>query len=151
MESVGLVGLHWYRTWREGANVVFKPSLWRSSAVGLFAGASSTLAHAAGPIIALHLLPQKLDRRVFVGTCAIYFFLVNTAKLPIFAATGQFRVDTLVLSLKLLPLVFIGATAGFWIAKRLNDVVFSKIVYAVTFVLGWYLLADGVGALMKIV
>lgn len=146
-ESVGLVALQWYRNWREGANLVYRPSMIRSTAVGAFAGASSTLAHAAGPIVALHLLPQKLDRRVFVGTSAIYFFLLNTAKLPIYAASGQFRSDTLMLSMALLPLVFGGAAFGFWICRRLNDAAFSRIVYAVTFCLGWYLLQDGIRTL----
>ncbi|HET6247449.1 MAG TPA: sulfite exporter TauE/SafE family protein [Tepidisphaeraceae bacterium] len=141
-ESVLLVGLHWYRLWR-AADRTFRPSLARSSAVGAFAGASSTLAHAAGPIIALHLLPQKLDRQIFVGTCAVYFFLVNTAKVPIFFAAGQFRVETLWLSLELAPLVLVGAAFGFWVTKRMNDQVFSKIVYALTFCLGWYLLVSG--------
>ena len=126
------------------ASDIFRPSLARSSAVGAFAGASSTLAHAAGPIIALHLLPQKLDRQIFVGTCAVYFFLVNTAKVPIFIASEQFRRDTLWLSLKLLPLVFGGALFGFWVTKWLNDRLFSRIVYAITFCLGWYLLVDGI-------
>ena len=142
LESVLLVGLHWYRTLRS-SHRVFRPSLARSSAVGAFAGASSTLAHAAGPIISLHLLPQGIDRQVFVGTCAIYFFIVNSAKVPIFAAAGQFRRDTLGLSLELMPLVFVGAAFGFWVTKRLNDQLFSKIVYGITFCLGWYLLADG--------
>ena len=144
LESVGLVGLHWYRTWRAGTELKFRPSMVRSSAVGAFAGASSTLAHAAGPIIALHLLPQKLDRQVFVGTCAVYFFLVNMAKVPVYAwSAHQFHPDILLLSLKLAPLVFVGAGFGFWVTRRMNDQLFSKIVYALTFCLGWYLLVDG--------
>src|SRR5437773_2763980 len=79
--SVFLVSLNWYREWRaRHAPPAYRPSLAKSTAVGAFAGVSSTLAHAAGPIIALHLLPQRLERGVFVGTCAVYFFLVNTAK-----------------------------------------------------------------------
>ena len=42
-----------------------------------------------------------------------------------------------------MPLVFVGAAFGFWVTKRLNDQLFSKIVYAITFCLGWYLLVDG--------
>src|SRR5205085_9405256 len=64
IESIVLVGLHWWRLWR-GDDAVFRPSSVRSSAVGAAAGISSTLAHAAGPIIALHLLPQKLERQIF--------------------------------------------------------------------------------------
>jgi hypothetical protein len=142
LESVLLVGLHFYRIWRMQERV-FRPSLGRSSIVGAAAGASSTLAHAAGPIITLHLLPQKLDRQMYVGTCAVYFFLVNSAKVPVYFELDQFRRDTLWLSCKALPLVLAGAGFGFRVTKKLNDQLFSKIVYTITFGLGWYLLVDG--------
>ena len=64
-----------------------------STLVGAAAATSSTLAHAAGPIIALYLLPQRLDRQLFVGTCAIYFFILNTAKLPPYYFSGMFSRD----------------------------------------------------------
>ena len=34
--------------------------------------------------------------------------------------------------------------AGRWINQRLNDRLFIKIVYFVTFTLGWYILVDGI-------
>jgi uncharacterized membrane protein YfcA len=147
LESIVLVGLHWWRMWRSDGQHVVRPTPLRSGAVGAFAGASSTLAHAAGPIIALHLLPQRMDRQTFVGTCAVYFFLVNSAKIPIFAYSHQFRGDMLLLSLKTLPLVLAGAAFGFWVTRKMNDRLFSKIVYALTFVLGWYLLYIGAAGL----
>lgn len=147
LESVILVGLHWYRTWH-GLATTSAPGTLKSTATGIFAGASSTLAHAAGPIIALFLLPQRLDRRVFVGTCAIYFFLLNTAKLPAYAGSEMFSQGTLMLSLYLSPLVVAGALFGFWVNRKLNDELFAKVVYLLTFVLGWYLIWDASRALM---
>jgi hypothetical protein len=145
-ESVALVGLHWWRVWR-GQALHVTPSPLRNNLTGLFAGISSTLAHAAGPIIALYLLPQRLERQLFVGTCAIYFFMLNTIKLPVYAKADMFSPEMLTLALWLLPLVAAGALFGFWVNRRLNDELFSKIVYAVTFLLGWYLLFDGVRGL----
>jgi len=146
LESVVLVALHWWRVWR-GQALHVTPSTLRSTLTGAAAGASSTLAHAAGPIIALYLLPQKLERQLFVGTCAIYFFLLNTAKLPAYRYAGMFSRPVLALALWLLPLVVAGALFGFWVNRRLNDELFSKVVYAATFVLGWWLLVDGVTGL----
>jgi uncharacterized membrane protein YfcA len=147
-ESVFLVSLNWYREWRARHGIPpYRPSLLKSTAVGAFAGVSSTLAHAAGPIVALHLLPQRLERGVFVGTCALYFFLVNTAKLPGYWKAGLFGHMSPMFSLRFLPLVIAGAVFGFWVNRRISDVLFSKLVYAITFVLGWYILARGVLAL----
>ncbi len=46
--------------------------------------------------------------------------------------------------LPFLPLVLVGALFGFWVNKRINDRLFSNTVYLIAFILGWYLLAEGV-------
>jgi len=143
LESIVLVGLHWWRVWR-GQSLHVTPSPLKSALTGAAAGVSSTLAHAAGPIIALYLLPQKLERQLFVGTSAVYFFLLNTAKLPAYWGVNMFSREVLRLSLYMLPLVVAGAVFGFWVNRRMNDAMFSKIVYVLTFALGWWLLYDGV-------
>jgi uncharacterized membrane protein YfcA len=148
-EWVFLVSLNWYREWRARHGVPpYRPSPLKSAADGAFAGASSTLAHAAGPIIALHLLPQRLERGVFVGTCALYFALVNTAKLPGYWQAGLFDQVAPMFALRFVPLVLLGAVFGFWVNRRLNDALFIKWVYAITFALGWYILFRGVTGLL---
>jgi uncharacterized membrane protein YfcA len=148
-ECVLLVGLHWWRASRGLGGTVYVPTPLASFAVGAFAAVSSTLAHAAGPIIALYLLPQKLDRQLFVGTCAIYFFILNNAKIPAYYLSGLFGNVSLMTTLKLAPLLVIGALLGFWLNKRMNDRVFSQIVYGVTFLLGCYIFYDGAMALYR--
>ena len=148
LESVGLVGLHWWRVWR-GQALHVEPTPLKNALTGAAAGVSSTLAHAAGPIIALYLLPQKLERQLFVGTCAVYFFLLNTAKLPAYWGTSMFSRPVLLLSLYTSPLVVAGAVFGFWVNRKMNDALFSKVVYVLTFLLGWWLLYDGVRDLAR--
>src|SRR3954470_477520 len=116
LESIVLVGLHWWRVWR-GQHLRPAPGMAESTVVGPAAGASSTLAHAAGPIIALYLLPQRLERQLFVGTCAIYFFILNAAKLPVYARGEMFTRPVLALSAEVLPLVVAGALFGFWVNR----------------------------------
>jgi len=149
-ECVLLVGLHWWRVSRGLGETVYIPSPTASFLTGAFAAVSSTLAHAAGPIIALYLLPQKLDRQLFVGTCAIYFFILNNAKLPAYYLSGLFGNISWLQTAQLAPLLVVGAVLGFWLNKRMNDQAFSKIVYAVTFLLGLYILIDAVGALVRL-
>jgi uncharacterized membrane protein YfcA len=139
-ESVLLVALHWYRQLRHEGEGVYVPRPWHNHFTGWFAGVSSTLAHGAGPIIALYLLPQRPPRQVFVGTCAVYFFVVNVSKLPAYWLADQFTVAPISLTVRFVPLVFLGGIAGYFLNKRINDKAFSNVVYFGTFVLGWYLL-----------
>jgi uncharacterized membrane protein YfcA len=141
LECVTLVSLHYYGFLR-GLERKLLPEPLRSVLSGGYCGVSSTLAHAAGPVIALYLLPLRLPREKFVGTCAVYFGALNAAKLPAYYAAGQFSQASVTLSLRFLPLVFVGALLGRWMVKRINDKLFGHIVYSSTFLMGLYLLTD---------
>jgi len=147
-ECIVLVGLHWWREYR-GLQKHLVPEPWRGSLTGSFAGVSSTIAHAAGPIIAMYLLPLKMPRQQFVGTSALYFFMLNSSKMPFYFAAGMFESANLGFSLQFAPLVLLGAVVGWLILKKMSDRVFSKIVYAATFLLGFYLLGDGLYRIMQ--
>jgi uncharacterized membrane protein YfcA len=147
IECILLVSLHWWRQWR-GMQQSVLPEPWRGGITGAFAGVSSTLAHAAGPIIAMYLLPLKMPRQQFVGTSAFYFFLLNTAKLPFYWQAGMFERVPWSFSLSFAPLVLVGAVVGWFVLRKMSDRLFSSIVYVVSFVLGWYLLFDGLAKLI---
>jgi uncharacterized protein len=142
IESIGLVSLHWWQLYR-GVRAQLLPEPWRSHLTGAFSAVSSTLAHAAGPIIAMYLLPMQLDRQMFVGACALYFFILNTSKLPAYAGSRMFDHAPPSFSLRFLPVVAAGAIFGLWLNRRMSDHAFARIVYIVTFCLGWYILAEG--------
>lgn len=147
-ESIVLVGIHWWRQYK-GMQTHLMGEPWRSHGTGAFAGVSSTLAHAAGPIIAMYLLPLRLDRQVFVGTSAIYFFILNAVKLPVYWVSGQFANAEVLFTVRLAPLVACGAVFGFWVNQRISDRLFSRVVYILTFLMGWYILVDGTMILFR--
>jgi hypothetical protein len=141
-ECLLLLSIHYYRQWR-GMQTRLLPEPARGTLSGAFAGVSSTLAHAAGPIIAMYLLPLKPPRKLFVGTCALYFGLLNTAKLPAYYWAGMFsRIDAPLVG-KMTPMVLLGAAVGFSLNRHMSDKLFTQIIYAATLVLGLYLLWDG--------
>ncbi len=151
LESVFLVSLHWYRVWKmRGWEGVYIPRTWHNQLVGGVAGISSTLAHAAGPLVAVYLLPQKMTRQRYVGTCAVYFFILNTLKLPIFAYIGLLAKTSTVPAMGFLPLVLAGALFGVWVNRFMSDQWFSRVVYFLTFCLGLYILYDGIIGLMGV-
>jgi uncharacterized protein len=67
---------------------------------GSVAGFTSTMAHAGDPPVAVYLLPQRLPPRVFAGTMAIVFAVMNHAKLVPYAWLGQLRAGNLLTSRK---------------------------------------------------
>jgi len=146
-ESMLLVGVHFYQIWRGKARKLLPEPL-RGMLTGGFAAISSTLAHAAGPIVTLYLLPLGIDRALFVGTSAIYFIMLNAMKLPVYWFGGQFDHVTPMLAISFLPIVFVGAIAGVWLNRRISDRAFGTVVYLVTFVLGIYILIEGVHTLL---
>ena len=96
----------------------------------------------------MYLLPLKIDRRTYVGTNAVYFFLVNNMKLPFYFSAGMFAQASPAFSLKFAPLVLLGALAGWQINKRMSDASFNRFVYFITFALGGYVLYSGLASLV---
>ena len=91
----------------------------------------------------MYLLPLQMDRQLFVASCALFFFVLNTAKLPAYAGSRMFDHAPVLFSLQFLPLVAAGAIVGLWLNRRLSDRIFTAVVYVVTFCLGWYVLGEG--------
>ena len=109
---------------------------------GIVCGITTMLAHAAGQIVSLYFLSQRLDRRVFVGTTARYYLTFNSAKVPLFFLAGMLSArsyitfDTLKWEIALIPLCGIGVAAGAWLNKRMTGNAFTAVVYALLFITG---------------
>jgi len=144
LSSVAFVGVQFYRGLRERRlgveSVPYTPRAWHGVGLGAFAGLTSTLAHAGGPIINLFLLPQKLEKEVFVGTVIKYFFIGNLVKLIPYFSQGLMTRQAAIVSLLLLPCVVLGTLSGVYLNRRFNDHVFRIVVYSLAFCIGLYLL-----------
>lgn len=110
---------------------------------GTLAGFTSFVAHAGGPPINVYLLPQRLEKRFYVGTTAVYFMVLNYLKLVPYVELGQFRWANLSTALVLLPLAPLGVWLGLKLQRRINDVMFYKVCYGLLLLTGVKLLGDG--------
>jgi len=106
-------------------------------------GVTSFIAHAGSPPIMAYLLPQKLERRIYVGTTVWFFFVTNYAKILPYAYLGQFDFTNLATALVLLPLVPIGVRLGVVIQGKLDENIFYKVSYWALLGIGLKLLYDG--------
>lgn len=99
----------------------------RGTLLSTLAGFTSFVAHAGGPPVMMHLLPQQLDKVRYVATINVFFLLTNALKLIPYAALGQFTAENLLLSLSLAPIVPIGVWTGLWLQSRVNHAWFYRI------------------------
>ena len=111
-------------------------------------GFTSFVAHSGGPPLNVYMIPQRLDKTVYMGTLAIFYTYVNYAKIIPYWWLGQFHITNLSTSLILLPVVPVGIFIGLWIQKRINDVLFYRAVMTLLFLTGLKLLYDGIRGLL---
>ncbi len=106
-------------------------------------GFTSFSAHAGGPPMNLYLLPQRLDKTLFVGTTVVFFTVVNYVKLVPYALLGQFDTTNLMTALALSPVAIIGVYTGYWLHTRIPLAQFYRICYAFLIITGGRLLYQG--------
>jgi hypothetical protein len=137
---------HWFNR-RVEERPPWRPSWLAGTFVGVTAGVSTMLAHAAGSIIQMFVLPQKLEKREFVGTCARYFFVFNAIKLPLFifsSSKAQLTWPAFRSSLWLFALAPLGVWLGSWLNRRVSPVWFVRLVYLFLGVAGVKLIVDAI-------
>lgn len=102
-----------------------------ASSYGFAAGMVSTLAHAAGPVMQMYLLPRKLSKMNFAATRAGYFLFINLVKMVPFILYGRIDSSKLVLGLWMLPAIPLGVATGYFIVKFLKPNHYIGLIYTV--------------------
>jgi len=126
------------------------PASWPRGLVwSSLSGLTSFIAHAGSAPVMAYLLPQRLDRSVYVGTTVWFFFASNYAKIIPYAYLGQLDVTNLATALVLLPLVPVGVKLGVVIQGKLDENIFYRISYWALLGIGVKLLYDGTTGLMR--
>jgi len=107
---------------------------------GTLGGFTTMVANAAGPVMSMYFLAARFEVKAFLGTAAWFFAIVNLFKVPFSIGIGIITVPGLLIDLVLVPLVVVAAFAGRWVADRMPQSVFEKLVIAFTVVGAVYLL-----------
>jgi len=151
MISIAFVGYQMGKPWILKELNTYRPRSWQGWIFGSAIGVTSTLAHAAGPVAVMFLLPQNLGRQLFVGTTVILFTVVNAVKLIPYFYLNLIDLHRISTSLTLLPLVPLGTYLGAWMNGRINDRIFNGVIYTFLFLLGLKMSAgiDPISALLS--
>jgi len=107
---------------------------------GTLGGFTTMVANAAGPVMSMYFLAARFPVKEFLGTAAWLFAIVNISKVPFSVGLGLITVPGLVLDAILAPLVVAGALGGRWIADRIDQRLFERLVIVLTVVGAVYLL-----------
>lgn len=129
----------------------YQPVYWHGWCFGFGVGVTSTLAHAAGPVATMYLLPQNMGKRLFVGTTVTLFTMVNILKLPSYFYLGMIDLSRLQMSLILMPLVPLGVYLGIWMNKHISETWFNRVIYIILVLMGLNMVwgIDPVGWLLE--
>jgi len=107
---------------------------------GTLGGFTTMVANAAGPVMSMYFLAARFEVKAFLGTAAWFFAIVNVFKVPFSIGIGIITVPGLLIDLVLVPLVVVAAFGGRWLADRMPQSVFEKLVIGFTIVGAVYLL-----------
>ncbi|TDE98898.1 sulfite exporter TauE/SafE family protein [Occultella glacieicola] len=107
---------------------------------GTLGGFTTMVANAGGPVMSMYFIASRFSVKRFLGTSAWFFALVNVTKVPFQAGLGLITVPGLLLDLLLIPAVIAGAFFGRWLAPRIDQALFERLVIVLTVAGAVYLL-----------
>ncbi len=105
------------------------PGRRRTAICGLLAGITSTLAHAAGPVMQMYYLPQRLPKMNYAATIAGFFAVTNLLKVPFFVLHNRITPATLRLNLWMLPVIPLGVLTGYRLVRWLDPRHYTTVIY----------------------
>ncbi|KHK99941.1 membrane protein [Microbacterium mangrovi] len=137
---LAMVAITLWRRRSASSDTITHAHLGATIGYGTLGGFTTMVANAGGPVMSMYLLAMRTPVKVFLGTAAWFFAIVNLVKLPVLAALGLFTVPVLLMDLVLVPLVVVGALVGRWLIPRIHQRLFDRIVMILTIVGAAYLL-----------
>ena len=120
------------------------PPKWVGAILTITSGFTSFIAHAGGPPINAYVLPMRLSPVRFTATMAFFFFVINLCKWIPYGWLGLLDLRNMSTSLVLLPVAPIGVWLGVRVARRINPVLFYRLVVLGMFLTGTKLVWDAV-------
>lgn len=131
---LGLLCFTLWRRWRATRSDSETSGPGRASGYvyGWLGGFTTMVANAGGPVMSMYLLAMRLPAAAFLGTTAYFFFAVNLAKVPFQIGLGLLTWEILLISVTLIPLVVVSAFLGRWVALRIPQTLFERVVLVLT-------------------
>jgi uncharacterized membrane protein YfcA len=134
-----MLGVGYWRSRRSAEHYQAPTQWWFAAVMGLFAGTTTMMANAAGPIMAIYLIAMRLPKNEYLGTGAWYFLLMNCFKVPFSAGQGLITGQSLLVNLANAPIIILGAALGIMVVKYIPEKGFVAIVQILAALAAMYL------------
>lgn len=149
---VGLIALGfalnaWLR--RKRVDEVAQPRASHGVVWGGLAAFTSTLIQIGGPPYFAFMLPQRLEKMLYVGTTIWFFAIVNMMKIAPYFALGQFSAAGLATSVLLVPVAVASNMFGIWLVRVTPEALFYRITNVLVLLIGIELTRQGALELLR--
>jgi uncharacterized membrane protein YfcA len=114
---------------------------------GALSGFTTTLIQIGAPPYFAFVLPQRLEKMLFVGTTVMFFAAANAMKVAPYLALGQFSTAGLITSVAMFPLAILSNYLGVWLVRVTPETLFYKITNWLVFGIGCELTRQGLAGL----
>lgn len=129
---IGLLGFHLLLQARRQDFIALTEHQAFSWSMGLCAGLVTMLANAAGPVMTVYLLSQRMEKKDHLGVFSRFFLFINLFKVPFSADLGIIHLRSLTTNLVMLPFVVLGILLGWQILKRIPQKPFEWTLFVLT-------------------
>ena len=109
----------------------------------LISGYTSFIIHSGGTPLNFYLLPQRLDKTVYISTMTLVFLIINIVKLIPYYYLDQLVFANLKASLILSPLAPVSIYVGYYLHKKVKERTFYFLIYLFLGIGGIKLIYDG--------
>jgi uncharacterized membrane protein YfcA len=113
---------------------------WKRSLYGGLAGFTTMVANAGGPATSMYFMSEGFPVRLFLGTGAWFYLVINLVKLPFAIGLGMLSTRFLVPLIIAVPFMIATVAVGRWVSGRIDKSVFNVLVVVLTLVTGVTLL-----------
>ena len=134
------------RQLKAGSDPSDSPAMTNPVAVILFGavtGVTTMAANAGGAAMSIYLVRMRVPMLVFMGTSTWFFFVLNMSKVPFVLALGLITQASLIANLCFAPLLGLGAVAGYFVFRRMSQLVFVRIALFLSAVASAWLIIHG--------
>lgn len=107
---------------------------------GTLAGFTTMVANAGGPVTSMYFMTEGFPVRLFLGTTAWFYLIINLVKLPFSLGLGMLNTSQLPMIAAGVPVIVATVFLGRWASGRIKRSVFNALIVILTIITGLVLL-----------